>query len=189
MPGPDIIYVALESITRGAKTGILIALGLVSGLVIHTFFAAVGLSFVLQNSPIAYNLLKIFGAIYLFYLAYLAWGEKPVELNNKRDQKVIGIFALWRKGFFMNVLNPKVSLFFIALLPQFINPDGMHVPTQMMVLGAIFMLQAIVIFTIVSLFAGTLNKYLGNSSFWQIAKWAKIIVLIILALGLIFSSI
>lgn len=190
MPGPDIVYVVLESISKSARVGWTIALGLVSGLIIHTILAATGISLLIEQSDIAYTILKTIGAIYLFQLAYGAISEKKPAFKDqqKTEQKDYHFFSLWRKGFFMNVLNPKVSLFFIALFPQFITTDGYKVSVQMIILGAIFFVQAIIIFTLVCFLAGRLSPYLKNDRFWTITKWAKIAILLLLAIGLILSS-
>lgn len=189
MPGPDIVYVVLESISKSTRVGWTIALGLVSGLIIHTLLAATGISLLIEQSDLAYTILKTIGAIYLFQLAYKATTEKnPVFSDTKKTSNIsYSFFPLWRKGFFMNVLNPKVSLFFIALFPQFITPNGYSVSVQMSLLGAIFFIQAIIIFTIVCFLAGRLSPYFKNDRFWTITKWAKISILLLLAIGLILS--
>ena len=163
MPGPDNIFVLTQSITRGAKTGILISIGLVSGIVVHTTIAATGLSLLLQQSVFIYQAILYTGALYLLFLAYNASQEKPILLENSKDsQDLSGWQKLIRTGFFMNVLNPKVTLFFIAFFPQFITKEGWPVPMQFSVLGFSFLVQAIIIFSIISAVAGRLSLYLVN---------------------------
>jgi len=171
MPGPDIVYVILESISKSTKVGLTIAFGLVSGLVIHTLLAATGISILIQQSDLAYSILKILGALYLFQLAYKTIYEKKPLLDNatKSENSSYQFLPLWKKGFLMNVLNPKVSLFFIALFPQFLTPDGLAVPYQMIILGLIFFIQAVIIFTIVCFLAGKLSLYFQTERFWKIA--------------------
>lgn len=188
MPGPDNLYVVSESITRGSKTGISISIGLVSGVFVHTALAATGISIVLQQSEIAYTILKYAGAAYLLWLAYQASTEKPLTLANPNDDYLVFRFGkLFRKGFLMNVLNPKVSLFFIAFLPQFITPNGWSVVIQMLVLGALFILSALLVFTIMASLAGSLSHLLNQPKFWTITKWSKVILLITLAIFLVFD--
>ncbi|TXC85260.1 LysE family translocator [Luteibaculum oceani] len=188
MPGPDNLYVLTESISKGAKQGVLISIGLITGVLVHTFLAAFGLSIIFKQSAWAYNALCITGAAYLLYLAYGASREKPIALEMSSDSASQEAFFLVRKGFFMNVLNPKVSLFFIALLPQFVNPEAvLPIWGQMVVLGLIFMAQGLLIFSLISILAGTLTSYVQKPVFWSITKWLKIGILIAIALGLLLS--
>ena len=190
MPGPDNIFVLTESLTKGHRNGIAISLGLGFGVLIHTLAAATGLSLIIQKSAIAFTVIKYLGAAYLFYLAYQSYKEgKPVldlksEGNNRKDS----FFYLIRKGFLMNVLNPKVSLFFIAFLPQFISPNGFNITLQMVILGLIFMVQAILIFCMVAVLSGRLSSYVNSPGFWNITRWSKISVLSILGITLALSE-
>ncbi len=187
LPGPDLIYVLTESISRGHKRGIAIAVGLVSGVFVHTFAAATGISLLLQQSPLAFQILQYAGAIYLIYLAYGAYQEKALTLKLDLDdtENKENYFSLIRRGFIMNVLNPKVSLFFIALLPQFVNPNGIAVSIQMIILGLLFIFQSLIIFIILALLVGRFAPYLNQSRFWKITKWIKVVVFILLAVGMI----
>ncbi len=187
MPGPDNIFVLTESLTKGQRNGVAISLGLSLGVLVHTTAAATGLSLIIQNSAFAFNIVKYLGAAYLFYLAYQAYHEKStvIDLNvNSKLQEKTSIFSLVRKGFLMNVLNPKVSLFFIAFLPQFLTKDGLNVTLQMIILGIIFMVQAFVIFSCIALMAGRLTNFLNSSKFWKVTKWSKVIVLFVLGVSL-----
>ncbi len=117
LPGPDILYVLTESITKGQKTGIAISAGLVSGVFIHTLLATTGVSLVLKRSELAYQLLSYIGATYLFYLAYLSAKEPQKEwlTPNNGHETTFFFWDLYKKGLLMNVLNPKVSLVFYCL--------------------------------------------------------------------------
>ncbi len=190
MPGPDNIFVLTESLTKGHRNGIAISIGLCFGILIHTTAAATGLSIIIQKSAIAFSILKYFGATYLFYLAYKAIKEKKSVLNfdlsstNKNEK----ISKLVKKGFLMNILNPKVSLFFIAFLPQFITINGINITIQMIILGLIFMLQALLIFSLISVLSSKLTKFVNNPKFWKITKWSKVSVLSVLGLFLALSK-
>lgn len=190
MPGPDNIFVLTESITKGSRNGIAISFGLSLGVLVHTLAAATGLSIVIQQSALAFSIIKYLGAIYLLYLAYQSIKEKQMELNfnasTPRHQD--SLFYLLRKGFLMNVLNPKVSLFFIAFLPQFITKDGLNITLQMIILGILFMLQSIFVFCSISILSGRLTKYVNSPKFWNYTKWAKVSVLSLLAITLALSD-
>jgi threonine/homoserine/homoserine lactone efflux protein len=158
MPGPDIIFVLTESITKGAKHGIGIALGLVTGLLLHTLAASVGLSIIIKESTVSFTIIKTLGAFYLFYLAYKSFKEKP--FSSTEDNHKDGSFSLKKlflKGLFMNILNPKVSLFFIAFFPKFLFSMQLSISQQFSTLGIIFMIQAFLVFSLVSLFASKLT--------------------------------
>ncbi|WP_375561277.1 LysE family translocator [Bernardetia sp. OM2101] len=190
MPGPDNLFVLTESLTKGHKNGIAISLGLSLGVLVHTLAAATGLSIIIQKSALVFSILKYLGAAYLFYLAFMSFKEKKKDLNleSNSDIEETKIVPLVKKGFLMNVLNPKVSLFFIAFLPQFISSDGYNVTLQMVILGLIFMLQAFLIFSAIAILASKLTKYINNPKFWRVTKWSKISVLSILGLVLVFSE-
>jgi threonine/homoserine/homoserine lactone efflux protein len=187
MPGPDNLLVLTESVIRGKRYGIALSAGLASGVLVHTTIAATGLSILLQSSDYAFEIIKYLGALYMFYLAIQTIIEKQSQA--KFSDEISDDYNFWKlakKGFIMNVLNPKVTLFFIAFLPQFISKSGYKASLQMLILGIIFMVQAFVIFSLVAKLSGNLNQYLNNPRFWKITKWVKAIVLIAIALFLIF---
>jgi len=189
MPGPDNIFVLTESLTKGQKNGIAISTGLSIGVLIHTLAAATGLSIIIQKSALIFSLIKYLGAAYLFFLAYQSYIEKKplIQIETKNPNQQIQILPLIKKGFLMNVLNPKVSLFFIAFLPQFISTKGFHITIQMIILGIIFMLQSWIIFSLIAMSSGKLNKHVQNIKFWKITQWGKISVLTILGLTLMLT--
>ncbi|MBI5656282.1 MAG: LysE family translocator [Geobacter sp.] len=157
-PGPDNIFVMTQGIARGRRPAIITALGMCSGVSVHTTAAAFGISALFYSSALAFNLVKYAGATYLLYLAFRTLQERSaVRLATADDRPAA---ALFRRGFIMNVLNPKVALFFLAFLPQFVTPAAGHVPLQMLLLGLIFMVQAIVIFCLIGYFAGSIGSYI-----------------------------
>ena len=137
MPGPDNILVLTESITKGKKYGIALAAGLSSGVIVHTIAATTGVSVLLQNVPIAFQIIKYFGAAYLIYLAYQAFYEQPTKVDATKTDD-FSFFAQARKGFLMNVLNPKVSIFFLALFPSFLFSQSMQTLNKFFILVFIF---------------------------------------------------
>lgn len=190
MPGPDNIFVLTESITKGYKNGVAVAIGLCTGVLVHTLAAATGLSLILMQSAVAFSVIKYLGAAYLLYLAYKASQDNTDKLSfgQAAEPQPFRALPLIRKGFLMNVLNPKVSLFFIAFLPQFVSADGYAPVWQMIILGIIFMLQALVIFGGIALLAGKLSRFVQRPKFWQATKWTTVAVLATLGLSLALSD-
>jgi threonine/homoserine/homoserine lactone efflux protein len=165
MPGPDILFVIAQSAERGAKAGVRIALGLCTGLLGHISASALGLSIIIINSPLTFSIIKYLGAAYLIYLGVLSWMHRSKK-NESGIKPNLDMSRLYGRGILMNLLNPKVSLFFLAFLPQFIQTDMGNVSGQIVTLGAIFAVQALVIFSVVSFlsaraagFLGLTNKY------------------------------
>lgn len=187
-PGPDILFVVAQSVSNGKKAGIATSLGLCSGLLFHTTAAALGLSVVIQKSVLLFSIFKYAGAAYLIYLAIKAFKEgKIVEQNSSLPK--ISLWNLYKKGILMNVLNPKVGLFFLAFLPQFIRVKETNVQVQMIYLGFIFICQAIIIFTLVSALSGTFgDKVLKMSKVNRVINYLKAIIFVALGLKIAFSE-
>lgn len=157
MPGPDNLFVLAQSITQDKKAGIATSLGLCTGLLVHISAAVLGISAIIYQSTIIFSIVKFAGAAYLLYLAWQSFRAKgdPFTLQQQNTQAYI---KLYKKGILMNILNPKVSLFFLALLPQFVNPSQGHVAFQMLILGIVFLIQALVLFSLFSIFAGKVRQ-------------------------------
>jgi threonine/homoserine/homoserine lactone efflux protein len=187
MPGPDNIYVLTESLTAGRRKGLYVVFGLITGVLLHTTLAATGLALLLKQSLWLYTTVKWAGAVYLLYLAWLAYTEKPLNFKEQSAHKAKAIlfWPSYRKGFFMNVLNPKVTLFFLAFLPQFVSPAGWPVFQQLMFLGLLFLVQGLIIFSGIALLAGKAQTLLNRGRFWVYARWFKISILVILAIFLV----
>lgn len=159
-PGPDNIFVVTQGITRGRKAAIVTALGMCSGISIHTTAAALGISVIFYSSAVAFTMVKYAGALYLLYLAWKTLRNRSSRgLTSELNLPAKALF--WR-GFIMNVLNPKVALFFLAFLPQFVTPAAGHLPLQMLLLGSIFMVQAVGIFSLIGWFSGTIGRLLQS---------------------------
>ena len=187
MPGPDIIYVLTQSITNGKKYGIATSLGLVSGIVIHTTLVAYGVSAISKQSESLYFIIKLFGALYILYLAYRAYrSNSTILLDSKAKRK--GLLKLFKQGFIMNVLNPKVTIFFLAFLPGFLYSSSQSTIVQFYILGGLFMVQAFLIFSIVSILSGSFASYLNtHPTFNKKIKGFKILVFVGIAIFIIFS--
>ncbi|GLI40089.1 LysE family translocator [Geobacter hydrogenophilus] len=157
-PGPDNIFVMTQGIARGRKPAIVTAIGMCSGVTVHTTAAAFGISAVFYSSAIAFTVVKSAGAAYLLYLAFKTLKERSAIRLSAADD--LPAAALFRRGFIMNVLNPKVAMFFLAFLPQFVAPAAGRVPLQMLLLGLIFMVQSVVLFCLLGYFAGSIGSFI-----------------------------
>lgn len=156
VPGPDIIFVLTNSAIRGRTAGITIVLGLCTGLLVHTAAVALGVAALFQTSQVAFNVLKYAGAVYLIYLAWQAFRAEPEVIEEGADSaRTAREFFL--RGVIMNITNPKVSIFFLTFLPQFVDQSVGHVTLQMLALGALFILATIIAFGLVALFAASLG--------------------------------
>ncbi|MEL6559630.1 MAG: LysE family translocator [Bacteroidota bacterium] len=192
MPGPDNVFVLTESITKGRRDGIALSAGLSSGVIIHTALIATGLSVLIQQSEVLFLVIKIAGACYLLFLVYQTYQSKETGMHNQTGEssnpgnpEKASFFTLFKKGFIMNVLNPKVTLFFIAFLPQFVSENGsISFELQILLLGFIFMLTGFLVFSSIAVLADRLSRFLTSQIFWRNVKWVKMIVLTCLALFL-----
>ncbi|MCW2277869.1 LysE family translocator [Heliophilum fasciatum] len=185
MPGPDIIFVVTQSIAQGYRAGIATALGLCTGLTVHTLAAALGVAALIYQSAMAFQVVKYAGALYLVYLAWLALKDKDTIALGKEETHTLQ--ALYQRGILMNILNPKVSLFFLAFLPQFVSTERGSVSLQMVMLGFLFMVQAIIVFSLVSLFAGKLgDKLVRSPGIGRYINWAKAGIFALLGIRLAF---
>lgn len=181
-PGPDNVYVLTESVSRGWRQGVGITTGLMSGVIIHTTLVATGISLLIIQNDIAFSLIKYLGSAYLLYLAYAAFKEKPLDVVVGKQAATEPFFTIFKRGFVMNVLNPKVSIFFIALLPQFVSNDGWSPMYQMMTLGVVFMLVSFIIFSGIAIISGRAARMIKHPSFWTTTKWIKVVLLSTLAI-------
>ncbi len=166
-PGPDNIFVLTQSALHGRSAGLLVTLGLCSGLIVHTTAVAFGVAAVFATSAVAFTILKMAGAAYLLYLAWGAFRAPASDLDESPHSNLTGS-RLYARGIVMNVTNPKVAIFFLAFLPQFADPERGSLPVQVFVLGAIFAVSALLIFSLISLMAGYLGEWLRRSSRAQV---------------------
>ena len=174
-PGPDNIFVLTQSALFGAGAGMVTTLGLVTGLCVHTAAVALGVAAIFQTSALAFTLLKTAGAGYLLWLAWLSFraGASTADIadsaaSGKASANFPGYMALYRRGIVMNVTNPKVSLFFLAFLPQFCDPARGSVAMQVLSLAGLFMLATIVVFWTVAALGGRLAVWFNRSKRGQI---------------------
>lgn len=181
-PGPDMLYTAARSLSQGARAGIFSAIGIFTGCLFHISAAVFGLSAIIENSVLLFSIIKYAGAIYLIYLGIRSLLDK--NATNKRIEALPAISnrKIFVQGMITNILNPKVAIFFLSFLPQFINPQSSHFKGQLAFLGFWFDVQGtlilITVATATGLFRNTLQK---NIVFWAWQK--KITGLILFGLG------
>ncbi len=188
-PGPDNIYVLTQGMTKSKKAAIITTLGLTTGLIIHTSAAAFGISVIFQTSELAFNIVKFVGAGYLLYIAYQAFKYRNEPLDLSTQNSSAQLKKLYLKGFIMNILNPKVSIFFLAFLPQFVTTSSGNIPLQMIILGLVFMLMTIVVFSSIGVAGNLLSAKLLEKP--SIVKYMNILtsfVLVSLGIKLALSS-
>ena len=158
-PGPDIIYVLTRGVSQGARAGFAAALGFATGCIFHTVLAAVGIAALIRSSELAFDLVRYAGAAYLVWIGVQALRHRAsFSIESASDAR--GLATIYRQSVIGNVLNPKVTLFFLAFLPQFVNTQAGSVGLQMALLGAIFMAQTVVIFGAVAAFSGLIGGWI-----------------------------
>ncbi|MCB0471685.1 MAG: LysE family translocator [Flavobacteriaceae bacterium] len=188
-PGPDNIYVLVQSVSNGIKYGLATVFGLVTGCLVHTSLVAFGVSALIGKNEELFFMLKLFGAIYMVYLAYRVYKSKAGISFDNAGIPSKGLLQLYRQGFIMNVLNPKVSLFFLALFPGFLFSNTIPVVNQFFVLGFLFMLVTLVVFSLIAVMAGFISDFLkGNTRAPLVIKWLQIIVFIGIAIFILLAD-
>lgn len=187
-PGPDNIYVLTQSIVHGKKYGLATTAGLISGCLVHTTLLAFGVSAIISLNPLLFYSIKIFGALYLFYLAYRVL-RAPATLDLEMTQAPRkSLMQLYKQGFIMNVLNPKVTIFFLAFFPGFLFSDFMSTTLQFYVLGILFMVISFAIFGLIALLAGSISSYLQSHRGAPVfLKWLQVLVFTGIGLYLLIS--
>jgi len=158
-PGPDMFYVITRGMAHGRRAGMLSAIGVVCGILVHTTAAALGLSLILQTSAFAFLFVKFVGAAYLMYLGIKAWRDQST-FNPQISASITTSGVLFWQGVLSNVLNPKIAIFFLAFLPQFVDRGSSHVALQMVTLGVTFACFGLCFLLIVGYSSGTIGRWL-----------------------------
>ena len=188
-PGNDMLFVIARSSSQGSRAGIVSALGIMAGCMVHMIAAVAGLSAIIANSALAFSIVKYVGAVYLIYLGVQAILDKSKKLNINSSIQKKSFQRLFWQGVITNVLNPKVALFFLAFLPQFINTKSGDVTTQILFLGIWFNIGGTLVNIIVALLFGKIGKWLNQSA--NFVQWQKRItggILIALGIRVALSS-
>ncbi len=187
-PGPDNVFVLIQSATHGRRAGFYVVLGLCTGLMVHTLAIALGLAAVFAASATAFTVLKLLGAAYLAYLAYQVLRAPVGPLANQAQARMSPL-KMYGRGVLMNLSNPKVVFFFLALLPQFVNAAQGAVAWQIAQLGLIFIVATLISFGSITFFAGAASRVLKRSTRAQQGlNWLAGTVFIGLALRLALAE-
>lgn len=188
VPGPDNLFVLAQSVQHGKKAGLIVTMGLCTGVLVHTAAVSFGVAAIFQTSPLAFTLLKYIGAAYLLYLAWMSF-KATEKAGIERKVKKLRFRKLYLRGVIMNVANPKVSIFFLAFLPQFVDSSHGPIIPQMLQLGALFILSTIWIFGTIAFLAGVFGEWLaGSDRANKILNWVAGSVFACLALKLITAE-
>lgn len=178
MPGPDILFVINQSI-EDKKSGLLVAFGLCSGLVVHTLVLALGLSAIIEQNDNVIMFFKYFGSVYLFYLASQEFKKDSVTMERQKEN-------FYLRGVYMNLINPKVLIFFLAYFPNFLFSDTISISYQFIILGAIFIFQALIVFSAVSLASNRLISILKVDVKNKKIVYLKSFIFVLIGLSILF---
>lgn len=182
-PGPDNIFVLIQSATYGRKSGMAVVGGLMTGCLIHTSLVAFGLSAFIESNGQWYLGLKFFGAAYMLFLAYRVYQSRGNSTNVSTQQAQKNYTQLFRQGFIMNVLNPKVSIFFLAFFPAFLFSETLGFVLQFYVLGFLFILTSFSVFSLFVLLSGFFSKlFLNSPKRIKSLKYIQVGVFVVIAL-------
>ncbi len=188
-PGPDNIFVLTQSITNGKKYGLATTAGLISGCLLHTTLLAFGISAIINRNEILFLGIKVFGTCYLFYLAYRVYKSEAMSglpINNVPKK---GLGRLFWQGFIMNVLNPKVTLFFLAFFPAFLFSNQLSTVIQFYILGLLFMVVSFCVFGFIAVLSGSITNFiLNNAKAGLFLKWLQIAVFVGIGIYLLLSD-
>jgi threonine/homoserine/homoserine lactone efflux protein len=187
-PGPDMLYIATRSLSQGRNAGIVSALGVHTGILVHTLAAALGLSALIAASAIAFDIVKYAGAAYLVYLGVRTLFSKGTLLGvTATEQKPL--WDIYRQGIVTNLLNPKIILFFTAFLPQFVDPSRGSVVVQLLLLGVLLVIIALPVDIAVGLLGGVVSNFFKHRKrAGSVGKWVTGTVFIGLGIGTALTS-
>ena len=177
-PGPDNIFVLTQSLVNGAKSGIATTAGLISGCIVHTTLLAFGLSAIITTSQTIFYSIKVLGACYLLYLAYQVYkSSDQISLSSNTARKSYA--NLYKTGVIMNLVNPKVMIFFLAFFPGFLWDKTENTVLQFYLLGIIFMVLSFIIFSTIAFASGSISAFIlkyKKTGFFL--KWLQIVVFV-----------
>ena len=187
-PGPDNHFVLAQSAVYGVRAGLTVVLGLCTGLVVQTICAACGVAAVVAAVPALFWGIRIAGACYLIYLAWMAWTHAVSDSEGPQGTALTGM-ALWRRGVIMNITNPKVQIFFLAFFPQFVKPgtEGLDLIIQMIIQGVTFIGATLIVFSAVAWGAGALADRMRSPRFQLWLNRTSAVIFLMLAVFTVLS--
>lgn len=186
-PGPDNIYVLTQALVNGTKSGIATTAGLISGCIVHTTLLAFGISAIITASSDLFYGIKVLGACYLLFLAYKVYrSDETISLSENAPSK--SYLQLYKTGFIMNLVNPKVMIFFLAFFPGFLWDNNGNTIVQFYVLGVLFMIVSFLVFSAIALLAGRISNFiLKRKGVGTFLKWLQIVVFVGIGLYIILA--
>ncbi len=188
-PGPNMVYLISRSICQGRKAGLVSLVGVACGFVFYMLCAAYGITALVLAVPYAYDVLRLAGAMYLLYLAWQALkpgGRSPFELSALPEDGAARLFLM---GFITNLLNPKIAVMYLSLLPQFITPHVGSVLEQSLVLGTLQIVISLAVNALIVVMAGSIAVFLTRRPVWQrVQRWLMGTVLCALALRMVTEA-
>jgi RhtB (resistance to homoserine/threonine) family protein len=188
-PGPDMIYTAARSLSQGTKAGVFSALGIFTGCLFHIAAATFGLSKIIEESVLLFSIIKYAGAAYLIYLGIRSLINKKRDAGEIKSLPLMSNRKIFLQGMTTNMLNPKVAIFFLSFLPQFINPQSKYLEEQIAFLGLWFDMQGIIVLLLVATVTGAFRSLLQkNPGFWQWQEKITGIILFGLGIKMLFTK-
>lgn len=179
----------MQSVVNGRSYGLSTVAGLMTGCLVHTTLVAFGVSAIIKESDAIFFTIKLLGALYLLYLAYRVFRSNSKVVLNTDNVSSRTLGQLFKQGFMMNVLNPKVSIFFLAFFPGFLFSNSMDPVAQFYILGLIFIFVSFIIFALIAILSGFIANYLRNHKMTGIIlKWIQIFVFVGIALFILLSE-
>ena len=178
IPGPDILFVINQSL-EDKKSGLLVSFGLCSGLVVHTLLLTIGLSAIIEQNDNIIMFFKYFGSVYLFYLASQEFKKDSLTIEKQKEN-------FYLRGVYMNLINPKVLIFFLAYFPNFLFSATISISYQFIILGGIFILQALIVFSIVSIASNRLISILKVDAKNKKIVYLKSFIFVLIGLSILF---
>ncbi|MDB1112176.1 LysE family translocator [Pseudomonas extremaustralis] len=170
IPGTGVIFTVSTGLTAGKRASLFAALGCTLGILPHLLASVLGLSALLHTSALAFEALKYAGVAYLLYLAYATWRDRSAFAVNDAPTRATA-HGLMIRGFLLNILNPKLTIFFLAFLPQFVTPDSTAPALQMLVLSGVFMAMTLAVFVIYGLLANGFRRAVIESP--RVQNWLR----------------
>lgn len=169
-PGPSILYIMARSVSQGTRAGISAVGGMAVGSSVYVLATVLGVAAIFQYSPLAYTAIKVVGAVYLVYLGWQYLTSEPLDTTSGKSQPRMSNGKIFRQSIVVELTNPKSALFFLALLPQFVDPERGSVATQLLVLGMVNAVVTFICDSCVALLSGRLGGWLNShpkAIYWQ----------------------